>query len=251
MALVDVQQVDRTVVWTLHNPPVNAISFDLLKTLDEEYDRVENNPDVRVVVITGKGGAFAAGADIAGFLKLGGQIEEFMETGVRLYRRLETGPKPVVAAVNGVALGGGSELALAADIRIASSRARFGQPEVNLGIIPGWGGTVRLPRLIGHSRAASLLLTGDSINAEKAYQIGLVDQVVEPSLVLDTALNVADRLASLPPLALQSLKGLLSVSEDDAQARETAAIKKLMATQDAWEGVKAFMAKRRPRFQGK
>ena len=168
-----------------------------------------------------------------------------------MYERLESSRLPIVAAVNGPALGGGNELAMAADIRLASRQARFGQPEVNLGIIPGWGGTIRLPQLVGLAQARRLLLTGDPIDAERAFAIGLVDQVVEPHLLVDAALNLADRMAALPPLALQAIKQLVLDQSPGGQERETAAIQRLMITGDALEGIRAFMEKRRPRFQGR
>ncbi len=252
MAVIEVERRDRVEIWTLNHPPVNAISMDVLTELEQLLNQVASNDDVKAVVITGAGYTFAAGADLAGFMKLGGQLPEFLRKGAKIFGGLEGLAKPVVAAVNGIAFGGGNELAMAADIRIASTKARFGQPEVNLGIIPGWGGTVRMPRLIGRSRAAHLLLTGDPIDAPEAYRMGLVTQVVEPALLLDYAVNQADRLASLPPLALGAIKRLL-LDEDPggAQERETTEILNLMTTQDAMEGVMAFMQKRRPRFRGK
>lgn len=251
MSVVTVKERDGVQLWTLENPPVNAISFEVLEGLERQLNEAEERASVRAVVITGKGPTFAAGADIQGFMKLGGSLPEFMQKGAQLYRRIETSRLPVVAAVNGIAYGGGNELAMAADIRLAAKRARFGQPEVNLGIIPGWGGTVRLPRLVGMGPARRLLLTGDPIDAQEAYRIGLVDQVVDSRVLVDAALNVADRLASLPPLALQEIKTLLADSSAGGQERESAAIQRLMMTQDALEGIRAFMEKRRPEFQGR
>ncbi len=251
MSAVSVKDRDGVVLWTIANPPVNAISMAVLEELEASLNDAEENPNVRAVVITGQGPTFAAGADIQGFMKLGGNLQDFMVKGARLYQRLESTRLPIVAAVNGVAFGGGNELAMASDIRIASTQARFGQPEVNLGIIPGWGGTMRLPKLVGLSQARRLLLTGDPIDAERALAIGLVDQVVEPHLLVAQALNLADRLAALPPLALKEIKQLLLDQGPGGQERETAAIQRLMITADALEGIRAFMEKRRPRFQGR
>lgn len=250
MSTVSVKERDGVALWTIANPPVNAISMAVLEDLDTLLHEAEENPGVRAVVLTGHGPTFAAGADIQGFLKLGGNLQDFMVKGALLYQRLESSRLPIVAAVNGAALGGGNELAMAADIRIASKQARFGQPEVNLGIIPGWGGTMRLPKLVGLAQARRLLLTGDPIDAERAFAIGLVDQVVEPHLLVDAALNLADRLAALPPLALQEIKQLVLEQGAGGQERETAAIQRLMITEDALEGIRAFMEKRRPRFKG-
>lgn len=245
------EERDGVLLWTLHHPPVNAISMEVLEALEQLLDAAEKSDSARAVVITGKGPTFAAGADIQGFMKLGGSLPSFMQKGAHLFQRLEDSRLPIVAAVNGVAYGGGNELAMAADIRVGSFKARFGQPEVNLGIIPGWGGTVRLPKLVGLSRARRLILTGDPIDAEEAYRMGLIDQVVDPRLLVDVAVNIADRLASLPPLALKEIKGLLADQSPGGQARETEAIQRLMITDDASEGVRAFVGKRRPRFQGR
>ncbi len=251
MAIIEVDQRGSVQIWTLNHPPVNAISLELLETLSQQMDAVESDGETRAIILTGAGMAFAAGADVSGFMQLGDQLPRFLSLGASIFQRLETFGKPIVAAVNGIALGGGNELAMACDIRIASTTARFGQPEVNLGIIPGWGGTVRLARLVGRSHAAHLILTGDPIDADEAYRIGLVTQVVAPELLLDYALNMADRLASLPPLALASIKNLLGApNPDGAQERETREILRLMTTPDAMEGVLAFIQKRRPRFGG-
>lgn len=250
MSAVTAQQRDGVVLWTLHHPPVNAISLEVLNDMAHLLDDAERDRSVRAVVMTGQGRTFAAGADIQGFMKSGGSVPDFMNKGAELFERLESSRLPIVAAVNGIAYGGGNELAMAADIRLASPGARFGQPEVHLGIIPGWGGTVRLPRLVGMAHARRLLLTGDPIDAQDAYRMGLVDQVLDARLLVDQALNVADRLAALPPLALQEIKGLLADSSPGAQTRETKAIQRLVMTEDALEGVRAFMDKRRPAFQG-
>lgn len=238
-------------LWTLDRPPVNAISAELLQDLSDRLDRCEADHTVRAVVIAARGPAFAAGADVPGFLKLGGSLSDFMRMGAELFRRLERSRLPIVAAVNGPCYGGGNELAMAADIRVASVKARFGQPEVNLGIIPGWGGTHRLAQLVGAARARRLLLTGESIGAEDAYRMGLIDEVIEPRLLLETALNLADRLASLPPLALSELKGLMAPEDVSAQNRETQAVERLVQSEDALEGIRAFMEHRRPRFTGR
>ncbi len=242
---------DGVVVWTIQNPPVNAINMDVLTSMDLLLDEAEADEAVRAVVITAKGPTFAAGADIQGFMKLGGSLTDFMNKGAKLYERIEKSTLPFVAAVNGVAYGGGNELAMACDVRFAAPGARFGQPEVNLGIIPGWGGTVRLPRLVGMARARRMLLSGDPIDADEAYRIGLVDAVVDGSLLVARAVNLAERLASLPPLALKEIKALLADPAPNGQARETEAMGRLMLTQDAMEGVRAFIEKRRPRFSGR
>lgn len=251
MSAVNEKRMDRVLVWTIQNPPVNAISLEVLRELQDLWTEAAGNMDIRAVVITGSGPAFAAGADLNSVMKLGGSVADFISLGAELYQKFETGRLPMVSAINGIAYGGGNEMAMATDIRIASRSARFGQPEVNLGIIPGWGGTWRLPRLIGQSQAKRMVLTGDSVDAEEALALGLVHQVVEPRILLDVALNVADRLASLPPLALAEIKGLMADNRDGGQARETQAMHRIMMTSDALEGLQAFLGKRRPQFHGR
>lgn len=250
MSDVRVDVRDQVQIWTLNHPPVNAIGLDMLIALEELLDRAEADATIRSVVITASGPTFAAGADIQGLTKLGGNLGEFMKKGAILFERIHESRLPFVSAVNGVAYGGGNELAMATDIRVAAPAARFGQPEVNLGIIPGWGGTVRLPQLVGQARARRILLTGDSIDAEEAHRIGLVDQVVPQRLLLDVAVNIGDRLASLPPLAMKELKTLLSDTSQGGLQREGQALGRLMVTADAMEGIQAFMQRRRPQFKG-
>ncbi len=241
---------DGVVLWRLDYPPVNAISFEMLERLEELLTAAQQNQAVRAVVVIGNGPTFAAGADIQGFLKLGGSLLDFMKKGSDLFSRVEQSRLPFVAAVNGAAYGGGNELAMVCDIRLASPQARFGQPEVNLGIIPGWGGTVRLPRLVGMARARRILLTGDAVTAEEAQEIGLVDRVVDSRLLVDAALNMGDRLASLAPQALAAIKKLLADPNATTPSAEMAAMKELMAGQDVMEGIRAFLAHRRPHFVG-
>jgi enoyl-CoA hydratase/carnithine racemase len=250
MALITREQRDRVAILQLNHPPVNSLSLPLLQEFEDLLTEVQNDETVRAVVITGQGPFFAAGADIPSFLKLGAGVKDFLAFGVQLFDRLERFSKPVVSAVNGPAFGGGNEMIMATDIRVASPDARFGQPEVNLGIIPGWGGTVRMPKLIGRARAARLLLTGEAIDAEEALTIGLIHYLVPSHLLLEYAVNQADRLASLPPLALSSIKTLLA-DPSLGQSGETHAMATLMASADAAEGIMAFLQKRRPEFRGR
>ncbi len=250
MALISQEQHGTIMLLTLDHAPVNSLSLPLLQELDEAFNAAVSSSEIRAIVITGAGSFFAAGADIPSFLQLGSGVKDFLAHGVKVFDGIEHSPKPVIAAVNGPALGGGNEMAMACDLRIACPEARFGQPEVNLGIIPGWGGTVRMPKLIGRSRATQLLLTGDAVDAEEAERIGLVHHVVPSHLLVEHALNQAERLASLPPLALEAIKELLS-NPDLAQAGESERMARLMTTDDATEGITAFLQKRRPQFRGR
>ena len=188
------RESDGIAIITVNRPDkLNALNADTVSQLDRAVRDVRDDDSVRVVIVTGSGEkAFVAGADI-GELSRMGPIDgvQVSRAGQATFRMIETLPKPVIAAVNGFALGGGLELALACHMRIASSRAKFGLPEVKLGIIPGYGGTIRLPRLVGRGRALELMLTGEMIDAEEAYRIGLVNRIAEPAALLDTTREAA------------------------------------------------------------
>jgi enoyl-CoA hydratase len=217
---------------------------------------VESDDAVRGVILTGAGKAFAAGADIAELADQGpmeGKARSL--TGQRVMRRLERCGKPVVAAVNGFALGGGCELAMACHIRIASENAKFGQPEVKLGLAPGYGGTVRLPRLVGRGRALELLLTGAMIDAQEAYRIGLVNRVVPADRLLAESEAMIRTILEQGPLAvrlvLEAVETGLDLSVDEALLLEANHFALLSSTADMREGMAAFLAKRKPQFEGR
>src|SRR3972149_3501614 len=189
---------DRVAVITIDHPPVNALNATTLSELSEAVDEVIANPEVKAVVITGAGQiAFVAGADINEFTSISTaeQAIEAARRGQTVFSKIECSPKPFIAAVNGVALGGGMELALACHIRLIGDRAKLGQPEINLGIIPGWGGTQRLPRIVGKAKAIELILTGDNITAQEAYRLNLVNKVVPGGEVLKTARDLGKKIA--------------------------------------------------------
>ncbi|MHB8758314.1 MAG: enoyl-CoA hydratase/isomerase family protein, partial [Bacillota bacterium] len=178
-----------------------------------------------------------------------------IKIGQKFFTDIETYPKPVIAAINGVCLGGGNELAMSCDIRVAAESARFGQPEINLGIIPGWGGTQRLPRLIGKTKAMELLLSGDMLKAPDALRVGLVNKVVPDSELLTTAKNVGRMLATKAPIAMANIKkavfqGLDTSIEEGLDVEHRAAVE-CFQTEDAIEGISAFLSKRKPQFKGK
>ena len=236
---------------------MNAADVDTLKTLRDRLRVLVEEPEARVIVLTGAGDrAFVAGADIKYMSGLGpGEAKAWGALGHETTALLEGMAKPTIAAINGFALGGGCELALACDLRYASSRAKLGQPEINLGIIPGWGGTQRLARTCGIGFAKDLILTGRLVDAEEALQRGLVDAVYEPDELMAKALETARLLAAKSPLALAAAKHAinraLGGSHDDNLDREADRFGELFASEDAHEGLAAFVEKREPRFTGR
>ena len=243
---------------TINRPEkMNAISNELTSELRQFLDEVENDEELRVLIITGKGDkAFIAGADIKELVdrdaRMGRRVSHERQ---EIFSRIENLQIPVIAAVNGYALGGGLELALACSIRICSERAQFGAPEVKLGIIPGDGGTQRLPRLIGLGRAMEMILTGDFIDAQEAFRIGLVNKVFPHEELMEKAMELAQKIASRPPLAVRYAKEAVNRSQEGDTASGFALESYLHAlsctTEDKKEGVSAFLEKRKGKFKGK
>ena len=243
---------------TLNRPAkLNALNRAVLAELAAAVDDAGADPTVRTVVITGQGEkAFAAGADIAEFFGLSPRgAEEMARAGQAVFGRIAALPKPVIAAVNGFALGGGCELALACHVRLAASTARFGQPEVKLGLIPGYGGTQRLARLVGQGRALELLLTGRMLDAATALAWGLVNRVVEPAELRPAALGLAAEMAAVSPLAatrcLAAVRVGLGLPLDEAQELEAALFGLCCGSEDMREGTSAFLEKRPAKFTGR
>ena len=248
---------DRVATITVNRPDkLNALNDATMLELDAAVDEIRGNDSVAGVILTGAGRAFVAGADISELrAKSATEAYALARRGQDVFRRLETSPKPVIAAVNGFALGGGCELAMACHVRIASEAAKFGQPEVKLGVIPGYGGTQRLTRLVGRGRALQLLLTGEMIDATEAYRIGLVNRLVPATeSVVDVARAVLRQMLSNGPLALahciDAVNRGADVSMDEALALEAAAFGLLAASGDMREGTSAFVEKRTPSFRG-
>jgi enoyl-CoA hydratase len=243
---------------TINRPKaLNALNTDTLSELKAAVLAAGQDPAVRVVIITGAGEkAFVAGADIAEMRQLSLLAGRQMTMlGQEVFRAIEDLPKPVIAAVNGFALGGGCELAMACDIRVASTNAKFGQPEVNLGIIPGFGGTQRLARLIGKGRAKYYVFTGYMMTAAEAYELGLADRVVEPAALLDTCREIAKTIISKAPVAVTMAKAAINHGLDmdlaSGVAYEAEAYTTCFATADRVEGMTAFLEKRAANFGGK
>jgi enoyl-CoA hydratase len=258
LEVIQCEKKDRVATVTLNRPKVlNALNAQLVSELECVFYDIARDDSVGAIILTGSGDkAFAAGADIGELSRLdalGGQA--LAEKGQRVLRMLETMGKPSVGAVNGFALGGGCEVAMACTIRVASTRAKFGQPEVNLGIIPGYAGTQRLPRIVGKGVAMDLILTGRIINAEEALRVGLVTHVVEPEALLDKAHAIANDLLSKAPVALKAAMEVIhrgsDTSFDDGCSMEASNFGVLFATEDMKEGTAAFLGKRKPDFKGK
>ncbi len=243
-------------IMTLNRPKANALSLGLMNDIRTALEDLEEDASVRCILITGAGRFFSAGADIPTIQAMlsnpfaeGGLLTE----GVKTMRIVESYSRPVVAVVNGMAVGGGCELALACHIRIAADTAVFGQPEITLGIVPGWGGTYRLPRLIGESRAAEWLLTGRTVTAEEALQAGLVCKVVPGDELMEAAKEFAGVLASRPVAAMRATLTALHERAFDTprgMAVEADAFVEAAASKDAAEGIAAFLEKRKPNFTG-
>jgi len=246
----------RSALITINRPEKrNALDAQVRAAFLEAIAGARANDDVRAIVVTGAGDkAFVAGADIGEFEGRTTVEQWRVMKGATIFDALERCPKPVIAAVNGYCLGGGMELALACDFRIASTAARFGQPEVNLGIIPGGGGTQRLPRIVGLGAALKLVLTGDMIDAAEALRLGVVEEVVEPAALLDRALALAELIAAKSPVAVAAAKeatrAALSLPLDDGLKLETALFQLCFASADRAEGVRAFLEKRSAQFTG-
>ena len=247
---------DRVAVVTIDHRPVNALDRQTLQELGRAVDALQAEATVKVVVLTGGGSlAFVAGADIKEVSQLGSveAAKAMAALGQSVFLKVQRLSKPVIAAINGVCLGGGLELAMACHLRISGDRVRFGQPEINLGIIPGWGGTQRLPRLIGRAKAIEWILTGDTVTAQEALRLGLVNQVVPQDQVLKVAKDLARKLASKGAVALtQALRAMeqgLEASLEEGLAREAEAFGAVAASEDSREGVTAFLEKRQPQFR--
>ncbi|MFZ2632696.1 MAG: enoyl-CoA hydratase [Desulfosalsimonadaceae bacterium] len=254
--LIDIK--DQIATFTLNRPEImNSFNFALLRALRVAVDEVRFNPEVRVLIITGAGEkAFCAGADLKERITLSpAEVKQFIYTIRTLFTDIESLSKPVIAAVNGVALGGGTELALSCDIRIAADTASLGLTETRLAIIPGAGGTQRLPRLVGIGKAKELILTGRRVDAKEALSIGLVNKICEPARLMETAREMAAMICECGPIAVEQAKYAINAGmQTDIHtglAIESNAYWITIPTEDRLEGLAAFREKRKPVYKGK
>lgn len=256
MRLIEQNLENGILIATLNRPEkLNALNASVLHELSELLSAAKENSDVKALLLTGNGKAFCAGADIGRLAECDAQSGyQFACFGQDVFRQLETLHKPSLAAINGYAFGGGCELAMAATMRIASTSALFGQPEVKLGVIPGYGGTQRLARLVGKGRALDLCLTARSIDAQTALQWGLVSEVVSPDILIEHGMYILSNILSMAPLAIASVMDVIDRGYDmsltDALHLEAVHFAKVCASEDKHEGVHAFLEKRQAEFKG-
>jgi enoyl-CoA hydratase/3-hydroxyacyl-CoA dehydrogenase len=251
---VKLETRDQIAIAWLDRPPANSISPEVVQALQKVWDSVKRSGKVRAVVFASANPMlFCAGADIKAFTTMDpGGGREMLEQMHALLREMETSSIATIAAVNAIAFGGGCELAMACDFRIAAESATFGQPEINLGIIPGFGGTQRLPRLVGEAKAREMNLTGDAIAADEAYALGLATRVAPDHELLDTALAWARKLAGQAPLAVEQIKRVSAAGDIDVGIEaEKGGFATVFGSEDAREGISAFLQRRTPRFAGK
>ncbi|MFH0816824.1 MAG: enoyl-CoA hydratase-related protein [Methanobacteriota archaeon] len=251
---IKVEQKGAVCLVTMNRPPMNALSSEMLAELKSAFHDIKRSKEAKVVVLTGEGKAFVAGADIAEMKDMDAlSAREYGLLGQSVFFHVEKLPQPVIAAVNGFALGGGCELAMSCDMRIASEKAKFGQPEVSLGVTPGFGGTQRLPRLVGRGKAKELIFTGDMIDAAEAYRIGLVNRVVKPEELIAESMKLAELIASKGQVAVRlAKKAVNSGIEVDLKSGcdiEAEIFGVCFSTADQKEGMAAFLEKRKAEFK--
>ncbi|MBC8591226.1 short-chain-enoyl-CoA hydratase [Wansuia hejianensis] len=233
---------------------LNALNTQTLRELDEAITEVEKDEEIYVLIITGEGRSFVAGADIGEMKDMSSlEARKLAHKGIKVFRKIELMEKPVIAAINGFALGGGCELAMACDIRVASEKAKFGQPEVGLGITPGFAGTQRLSRLVGPGKAKELIFTADVIDANEAYRIGLVNKIVSMEKLIEESINLANRIACKGQIAVRLAKTAINrgmeTDIETGMSIERELFGQCFSTEDQKEGMRAFLEKRSPNYK--
>ncbi|MFJ7934953.1 enoyl-CoA hydratase [Sporosarcina sp. NPDC096371] len=248
---------DSVAVATINRPPANALSRGLILEVNALLDKVENDDSVRVIVLHGEGKFFSAGADIKEFTSItsGEEFSELAASGQQVFERLERFTKPVIAAIHGAALGGGLELAMGCHIRIVTKQAKLGLPELQLGLIPGFAGTQRLPRYVGMPKAAEMLLTSEPISGEEAVRLGLANHAYADEELLSKTMELAKKIAKKSPVAVKAALEMLQYTKPasyyEGVKAESDAFGEVFVSEDAKEGIQAFLEKRQPVFTGK
>ncbi|MCA1318696.1 enoyl-CoA hydratase [Bacillus tianshenii] len=257
MSFLNVNVEDRVAVITIDKAPANALSSAVLKELSFVLDELKNQEEVRVILLRGEGRFFSAGADIKEFttVETGEEFARLAQFGQDLFEKMETFPKPIIAAIHGAALGGGLELAMGCHIRLVTKTAKLGLPELQLGLIPGFAGTQRLPRLVGSAKAFEMLFTSDPLTGEEAVRWGLANHAFEEESLMDEAFKMAKKIAQKGPISVASVIELSSFSKTqeyhDGVKREAELFGKVFTSEDGKEGIQAFIEKRAPEFKGK
>ena len=257
MEFLSWQVEDNVAIVSINRPPANALSKDLIKEVNELLDAVEHDDTIRVIVLHGEGRFFSAGADIKEFtsIQTGEEFSNLSQNGQTVFERLETFSKPVIAAIHGAALGGGLELAMSCHMRFVTETAKLGLPELQLGIIPGFAGTQRLPRYVGTAKAAEMMFTSDPISGVEAVQWGLANRSYSDEDLLPKTLELAKKIAKKSPIALKAAIHTLQYSKPasfyEGVAAEAESFGTVFVSEDAKEGIQAFIEKREPVFKGK
>lgn len=256
MSLLSIETTGHVATVTIQRPPANALSTALIQGLSSMLDEVEKNDSIRVILLKGEGRFFSAGADIKEFTTIasGEEFSELARNGQRVFDRMERFPKPIIAAIHGAALGGGLEVALSCHIRLVADNAKLGLPELQLGLIPGFSGTQRLPKLVGEAKAIEMLLTSVPLTGHEAVQWGLANQSYPEEELFAKAMNLAEKIAEKSPVSVRAALSLMAFtrnsSQDKGSEMEAVLFGKVFDSQDAKEGIQAFIEKRKPTFKG-
>ena len=257
MEFINLTNENKVAHITLNRPPANAVASDVLRELSEAFTQIEEDPNTKVILISGEGRFFSAGADIKEFTTVSTEegFADLGSYGQQLFDKMEAFSKPIVAAIHGAALGGGLELAMACHIRFVTADAKLGLPELQLGLVPGFAGTQRLPALVGKAKAAEMLLTSEPISGREAVELGLANQVVSEEELLPKAKEFAEKIAKKSAVAVSYALKLLTYSKtekfDEGVLKEREFFGKAFASEDGQEGIQAFIEKRQPNFQDK